>query len=243
MSVQYETLANPALYREAFGVEVPQPLPGAQVWPRRPGVFIRAAATPTALTEPKALAAPSAFPDAASPLVREALVGQLGLVPKWVKSASDAKLRSTKLVNARQETVTTATAFRGAWLAGQRCIVPMQAFQEEDYRSGRPVPTRVARVDGRAMGVAGLWECWEDPQGASIVSFCLLTVNANSHALIRRYQQPGAEKRMLAVLNEGSFEAWLQARPDKAKAFLRPYAAERLTANPIEKGRPALRST
>ncbi|HEY9096389.1 MAG TPA: SOS response-associated peptidase family protein [Hydrogenophaga sp.] len=239
MSVQYESLSDPALYLEAFGVDVPQPLPGDQVWPRRPGIFIRALAAPTVSTVPVASETSDAVPDTPPPLVREALVGQLGLVPKWVKSASDAKLRSTKLVNARQETVTTSTAFRGAWLAGQRCIVPMQAFQEEDLRSGKPVPTRVARVDGRAMGVAGLWECWEDAQGNPVLSFCLLTVNANSHALIRRYQQPGAEKRMLAVLNEGSFDAWLQARPDKAKAFLRPYPAERLTANPIERGRRA----
>jgi putative SOS response-associated peptidase YedK len=250
MSVQYESLPNPALYLEAFGVAAPQTLPGAQVWPRRPGVFIRAVPAPS-ISADAAGQASSAEPldgadgvgegSSVSPpiLVREALVGQLGLVPKWVKSASDAKLRSTKLVNARQETVTTSTAFRGAWLAGQRCIVPMQAFQEEDLRSGKPVPTRVARVDGRAMGVAGLWECWEDAQGNPVLSFCLLTVNANSHALIRRYQQPGAEKRMLAVLNEGSFDAWLQARPDKAKAFLRPYPAERLTANPIERGRRA----
>jgi putative SOS response-associated peptidase YedK len=172
-------------------------------------------------------------------LVREAVVGQLGLVPKWVKSVSDAKLRSTKLVNARQETVTTTTAFRDAWLAGQRCIVPMQAFQEEDYRSGKAVHTRIARIDGRAMGAAGLWERWVGAGGEEIISYCLLTVNANSHALIHRYQQPGAEKRMLAILNEGSFEAWLQARSDKAKEFLRPYPAEKLTANPIEKARKA----
>ena len=89
------------------------------------------------------------------------------------------------------------------------------------------------------MGAAGLWERWVGADGEEILSFCLLTVNANSHALIHRYQQPGAEKRMLAILNEGSFDAWLQARPDKAKEFLRPYPAEKLTANPIQKARLA----
>ena len=229
MSVQFESLPHAGMYLDAFGTRAPPDLPGNQVWPRRPGVFIRA----------QALKAVEATEGDGTPAatVREALVGQLGFVPKWVKSASDAKLRSTKLVNARQETVTTTTAFRDAWLAGQRCIVPMQAFQEEDYRSGKAVHTRVARVDGRAMGAAGLWERWVGANGEEIVSFCLLTVNANSHALIHRYQQPGAEKRMLAILNEGSFDAWLQARPEKANEFLRPYPAEKLTANPIEKAR------
>lgn len=236
MSVQYESLPHAGMFLDAFGVRAPSDLPGDQVWPRRPGVFIRAQAVEAVETVEVAAGGEDAIPAKA---VREALVGQLGLVPKWVKSASDAKLRSTKLVNARQETVTTTTAFRDAWLAGQRCIVPMQAFQEEDYRSGKAVHTRVARVDGRAMGAAGLWERWVGADGEEILSFCLLTVNANSHALIHRYQQPGAEKRMLAILNEGSFDAWLQARPDKAKEFLRPYPAEKLTANPIQKARLA----
>jgi putative SOS response-associated peptidase YedK len=229
MSVQYESLPHTGVDLDAFGVRAPVDLPGDQVWPRRPGVFVRAVGSEPVGDD---LEAPPA-------LVREAVVGQLGLVPKWVKSVSDAKLRSTKLVNARQETVTTTTAFRDAWLAGQRCIVPMQAFQEEDYRSGKAVHTRIARIDGRAMGAAGLWERWVGAGGEEIISYCLLTVNANSHALIHRYQQPGAEKRMLAILNEGSFEAWLQARSDKAKEFLRPYPAEKLTANPIEKARKA----
>ena len=228
------------MYLDAFGVRAPAELPGNQVWPRRPGVFIRAATAHADLlaeVEVEASGAEGEVRSGPPPVVREALIGQLGLVPKWVKSASDAKLRSTKLVNSRQETVTTTTAFRDPWLAGQRCIVPMQAFQEEDYRSGKAVHTRVARVDGRAMGAAGLWERWVGADGEEILSFCLLTVNANSHALIHRYQQPGAEKRMLAILNEGSFDAWLQARPEKAKEFLRPYPAEKLTANPIQKVR------
>jgi putative SOS response-associated peptidase YedK len=240
MSVQYESLPHAGMYLDAFGVSAPAELPGPQVWPRRLGVFVRARAADLAAApemQIEGAGEETSAPAASVALVREMVVGQLGLVPKWVKSASDAKLRSTKLVNARQETVTTTTAFRDAWLAGQRCIVPMQAFQEDDFRSGKAVHTRIARVDGRAMGAAGLWERWVGKDGEEIMSYCLLTVNANSHALMHRYQQPGAEKRMLAILNEGSFDAWLQARPDKAKEFLRPYPAEKLTANPIEKVR------
>jgi putative SOS response-associated peptidase YedK len=65
----------------------------------------------------------------------------------------------------------------------------------------------------------------------------LLTVNANSHALMSRYQQPGNEKRMLAILNEGAYDAWLSARPEKAREFMRAYPANWLTANPVEKSR------
>ena len=167
---------------------------------------------------------------------RELVVGQFGLVPPWVKSASDAKLRSTKLVNARSETVTTSNNLREAWLAGQRCIVPMMAFFEDDFRSGKAVPTRISRVDGQPMGVAGLWESWTGAGGETIVSYTLLTVNANSHALMHRYQQPGSEKRMPAVLNEGGYDAWLNAaHPEKAREFLRAYPANWLHATPVQK--------
>ena len=129
----------------------------------------------------------------------------------------------------------TGTAFRDAWLNGQRCIVPMVAFYEDDLRSGKAVPTRVARVDGKPMGVAGLWARWQGADGEVIISYCLLTVNANNHALLHRYGQPGSEKSMPAILNEGAYDAWLTARPEKAKEFMRQYAAQWLTANPVEK--------
>jgi putative SOS response-associated peptidase YedK len=160
--------------------------------------------------------------------------GQFGLVPGWVKSASDAKLRSTKLAVTRFETMSTATPTRDVWLQGKRCIIPMQAFLEDDWRSGKAVPTRIARVDGQPMGVAGLWERWTQGE-AQIISFTLLTVNANSHALMSRYGQKGNEKRMPAILNEGAYAAWLNAPIDKAREFMRAYPATSLLANPVQK--------
>lgn len=233
MSSQYESLHPDHLYRDIFDVDAPSGAGvGRQVWPRRPGVFIR-----NKPVLPSVESAEHPYPGAVG---RELVVGQFGLVPSWVKSASDAKLRSSKLVNARSETASTSNNYRGAWLGAQRCIVPMMAFHQDDWRSGKAVSTRVARVDGKPMGVAGLWECWTGAEGEVIVSFCLLTVNANSHALMHRYGQPGSEKRMLAILNEGAYGAWLNAaQPEKAREFMRAYPAEGLTANPIAKKRSA----
>ncbi len=246
MSTQYESLQSALLYPDAFHVAAPTSPVGRAVWPRQPGVFIRvspalesdeADEADAVQTVEEADQVQDADKPPRAPPTRELVAGQFGLVPRWVKSASDAKLRSTKLVNARSETVTTSNNFRDAWLAGQRCIVPMQAFIDEDWRSGKAVPTRIARVDGKPMGVAGLWESWTGADGDVITSFTLLTVNANSHALMSRYQSPGNEKRMPAILNEGAFDAWLSARPDKAKEFMRAYPANWLLANPVEKSR------
>jgi putative SOS response-associated peptidase YedK len=241
MTVHIETLHPANLYADAFGVEAPDTPVNRDLWPRQLGVFIRkgpvsapeADVTDEVSSTADGVAEASVEP---APLVLERVAGQFGLVPRWVKSASDAKLRSPKLVNARGETVTTSNNLREAWLAGQRCVVPMMAFFEDDLRSGKAVPTRIARVDGQPMGVAGLWERWVDADGAEIISFTLLTVNANAHALMHRYQQPGAEKRMPAILNEGGYSAWLNAaHPEKAREFLRAYPANWLHANPVQK--------
>ena len=246
MSTHYETLQHADTYREAFAVEPPAALGERHLWPRKPGFFIVHAATATALAHGPAStvsaveeAAPATASDTPSDAAstRVLVPAQWGLVPHWVKSASDAKLRAPKLVNAKSDLASTGTAFRDAWLNGQRCIVPMVAFYEDDLRSGKAVPTRVARVDGKPMGVAGLWARWQGAgaeSGEVIISYCLLTVNANNHALLHRYGQPGSEKSMPAILNEGAYDAWLTARPDKAKEFMRQYAAQSLLANPVE---------
>jgi putative SOS response-associated peptidase YedK len=218
MTAHFESVQTAALYPDAFDVAAPEITFERDLWPRKLGVFVRNAS----------VAAEGDVP------VRELGVGQFGFVPTWVKSASDAKLRSTKMINARSETVTTSNNFRDTWLAGQRCIVPMMAFFEDDWRSGKAVPTRITRVDGKPMGVAGLWERWAK-DGAEIISFTLLTVNANSHALLNRYQQNGNEKRMPVILGEGAYDAWLNTRPEKAREFMRAYSAQLLTANPVEK--------
>ncbi len=238
MSTHYETLSPTSPYREVFGVEPPEGATERHMWPRKIGHFIRAvpaapdaAAAPTAPAEPGVVQA--AVPDAAPP-ARELVAAQWGLVPHWVKSASDAKLRAPKLVNAKSETVSTTRAFHDAWIKGQRCIVPMAAFFEDDYRDGKALPTRISRIDGQPMGAAGLWASWTGADGETIVSFTLLTLNANNHALLRRYQQPGSEKRMPVILNEGAYGAWLTVRMEKAKEFMRQYPANWLAANPVE---------
>lgn len=222
MTVHYESLQQADLYSEAFGVAPPDALGERHLWPRMPGCFIRSA--PVIGDAPEAPSVPG----------RVLVAAQWGLVPHWVKSASDGRLRAPKLVNAKAETAASATAFRDAWLQGQRCIVPMQAFFADDWRSGKAVATRIARVDGKPLGVAGLWAQWTSPEGEVLLSYTLLTVPAQAHALMQRYQPPGSEKRMPVILGEGAYDAWLNARVEKSHEFMRQYAAQWLTANPVE---------
>ena len=127
MTAHFESVQNAAMYPDAFDVAATEIAFERDLWPRKLGVFVRN----VPIAEGRELDVASDG-DADIVPVRELAVGQFGFVPQWVKSPSDAKLRSTKMVNARSETVTTSNNFRDAWLAGQRCIVPMMAFFEDD---------------------------------------------------------------------------------------------------------------
>lgn len=245
MTTQYENLATLDAWSDFFKVTPSTPSEERMVRARRVSGFVRgkAVAAPSETAESdvseSAILADAAAPTTASKkavqVEREWVSAQWGLVPSWVKSEKDAKLRAPKLLVALNETVSTAQAFRDAWLAGQRCIIPMQAFYMDDLRTGKAVPTRIARVDGQPMGVAGVWSAWTNPDnGETLMSYAALTINANSHALMRRYGPQGADKRMPAILGEGTYDAWLTARQDKAREFMRAYPSNWMLANPVE---------
>ncbi len=235
MSTQFESLKDADLYPQAFRVTSPDSLGERHITPRKiSNIIINAGAESSAILlgrEPAVIEE-----GAAPPVLERALVAaQFGLVPHWVKSASDGRLRALKLVNAKIDNLTTGTAFRDAWLNGQRCIIPLHSFQVDDLRPGKALPTRITRIDGQPMGAAGVWARWTGDEGETIISFAMITINANAHELMNRYGQPGNDKSMPAILNEGAYDAWLQAKVNKAKEFLRAYPTQKIRANPVEK--------
>ena len=84
MSSQYDSVFPTDGYPECFGVPAPDVAIGRAVWPRQPGVFVRRVAP----TEVPAADATDA-PEAPAPVQMELVAGQFGLVPPWVKSASN----------------------------------------------------------------------------------------------------------------------------------------------------------
>lgn len=90
------------------------------------------------------------------------------------------------------------------------------------------MPTRIERADGGLMAIAGLWEEWSNPDDKGRFSFTMLTVNADDHPFMKSYHRPEDEKRMLAILPNGSIKDWLQAPAAAASEFLRQYPSDHL---------------
>ena len=167
------------------------------------------------------------FPGYAAPMIlgAEAIKACFGLIPFWAK---DSKL-SRSTYNARTETVAEKPSFRQAWRRSQFCLVPMQSFFEPNYESGAAIRWRIARVDGEPFAVAGLWDRWLAPNKEVVHSFTMLTLNADQHPLMKRFHKPGDEKRTLAILEQGDWQRWQEAKPADALALLSGPDIEKFT--------------
>ncbi|MDX1751196.1 MAG: SOS response-associated peptidase family protein [Methylophaga sp.] len=164
-----------------FGVETELPLDlKSSLWPTYVGPFIRK----------------HEFADVGDEAVphKELLVGSFGLIPHWAKDTKIAR----NTFNARSETADSKPSFRVAWKKARHCIIPAEAIFEPDWRSGKALPTRIIRTDGKPMGIAGLWSKWENPENGKVLhSFTMLTINADDHDFMQHYHKPQDEKRMI----------------------------------------------
>ncbi len=212
MCAHYESVHQKSRLKAHFGIDLPSELARHDVWPGYLSTFIR--------RHPHADLGDDAVPG------REALIGSFGLIPHW---ATDTKI-ARHTYNARTETVAEKPSFRDAWRKAQHCIIPVEAFFEPDWRSGKGVPTRIGNASGEPLGVAGLWSGWKDPKGETLFSFTMLTINADSHPLMNQFHKPTDEKRMIVILPPERYDDWLQSSAKDSEEFLRAWPAEWMVA-------------
>jgi putative SOS response-associated peptidase YedK len=215
MCSNYDSVTDTARLKLHFGVDLdPAITLRRDVWPIYEAPFVR--------RHPNADVGDEAVPE------REALTGLFGMVPHWAGEVSFGR----RTYNARSETVAQKPSFRDAWRNAQHCIVPVEAIYEPDWRSGQAVPTRIARKDGHPMGIAGLWTNNRRATGADVLSFTMLTINADDHELFRHFHKVEDEKRMVVVLHEHQYDEWLRAPAGESMAFMRQFPAHLLMATP-----------
>jgi len=213
MCSHYQAIRERERFVRLFGVGPPDPDGKSDMWPGYAGVMVRRSREA------------AGGDDAVPPL--EAVTGMFGLLPHW---ARDAKL-ARHTFNARSETVHEKPSFRDAWRRNQHCIIPADAIFEPDWRSGKAVATRIARADGAPMAIAGLWSWWRSPEDQTVLSFTMLTINADDHALMRNMHRPNEEKRMVVILPRAVQADWLDAPAHRSMDLLQPYPADKLVAS------------
>lgn len=165
------------------------------------------------------------YPGFASPIVvqshqtQRVAVGlaKFGLIPAWAKDNKIAR----HTYNARSETASQKPSFRSAWRNRQFGLVLCENFFEPNYESGRAVRWKIERADQQPFGIACLWDRWTDPSsGELIVSFSMLTVNADEHAVMNQFHKPGDEKRTPVIISPEYHGDWLGADLADAVALM-----------------------
>lgn len=189
---------------------------------------------------------PETYPGYLAPIIRlnrdnsaqwECVPACFGMVPAW----ADLGL-AKHTYNARSETVADKPSFRNAFKKRQFAIIPAESIFEPSYETGKPVRWKISHIDSQALGIAGIWEYRS--KGANeqpLISFSMLTINADDHPLMQRFHKPGDEKRMVVILRPADYDSWLHAPIEQVQSFLTQIPAEALYAEPAPK--PSARRT
>ena len=144
-------------------------------------------------------------------------LARFGLLPSWAKEENFGR----KTYNARAETVSEKPSYKYAWINRHYALALADAFYEPSYESGKAVRTAIKQANQEPMAIASIWDTWTEPEtGELIVSFSMLTINANSHPVMQRMHRPEDEKRTVVPLRPELFSAWLNATPEEAQALL-----------------------
>ena len=93
-----------------------------------------------------------------------------GLVPAWSK---EPKTKYSTF-NAVIEDVAKKPAYRAAWAAGRRCLIPVLGYYEWRTEQGGKQPYFIRSVEGDPLFLGGLWEAWHG-DGHELLSCTVLT--------------------------------------------------------------------
>ena len=195
MCVQYLTTANADWVKTTFDLELPK-TQVHDVFPTYPGpIILRSHQTN-----------------------RSAIgMARFGLLPSWAKEENFGR----HTYNARAETVDEKPSYRAAWKNRHYALALADQFYEPCYETGKAVRTGIKQVNGEPMAIASIWDTWTEPDtGELIVSFSMLTINANDHPVMQRFHKPEEEKRTVIPLRPELFDAWLDATPQSASQLL-----------------------
>ncbi|MEJ8837739.1 SOS response-associated peptidase [Ramlibacter sp. AN1133] len=182
----------------------------------------------------------------AGPFIRKGgglMVGQWGLTPDGsatLKPMNKRTRRPMSTNNARWgKDEPEAWSFKPSWRRGQRCLVPVEDFDEPYWGTRKNIWWRFRRADGQPLMLAGLWNEWTDPEtGELLPSFTMLTINCNAHPVLRLMHRPDVDaagvplpdeqqdKRTVVPLERSAWQAWLEGSPADAAACIQLPAAD-----------------
>lgn len=158
---------------------------------------------------------------------RELEMMRWGLVPYFAESP--AKFKGFSTINAKAETVTTNPTWRTPFRR-RRCIVPADGFYEwKTISPKKKQPYAFGLTNGQPLAFAGLWDAWKEPDGGWLISYAIITTDANE-------VMAPVHNRMPVILKPSDYDRWLSREESDRPPIdlLRPYDADKMEAHPVD---------
>jgi len=146
-----------------------------------------------------------------------------GLIPSWSKDPG----AGGRLINARGETLAEKPSFRGAYKY-KRCLIPADGFYEWKAQPGTKIKTPhfIHMKDRKPFAFAGLWDEWQGPDGSTVKSCTIITIEPND-------LMATLHNRMPVILNPADYARWLDPSPqtpDQLQPLIKPFPSDNMSA-------------
>lgn len=147
-----------------------------------------------------------------------------GLVPSWAKNPAIGN----RMINARADSLTERPSWRDS-LRTQRCVILADGYYEWKTVGKEKTPVYFHLADGRAFGLAGLWDRWHG--GESPLDTCtVITTEAGPKSSPYHHRMP-------VILTEDAAVAWLEmsARERELLSLLAAYEGDDLEMHEVSR--------
>ncbi len=147
-----------------------------------------------------------------------------GLIPSWSK---DTKF-SSKMINARSETLSEKPSFRNAFKR-QRCLILADGYYEWVAVRGleKKQPVYIRLKSQKPFAFAGLWEVWHTKDIDEPIKSCTIITCSPTPFLEKIHH------RMPVILPSEDYEQWLDPNEQPTASLqqlLKPYENEEMEA-------------
>ncbi len=149
------------------------------------------------LLDNQSITGPEIFPSQAAPVIYKVNTPQISLW-KW---GFPNPVKSGIIINARAETIDQKRMFKRPF-AGQRCVIPANAFFEWKKEQKGKQKYRIYFNHGNLFSMAGIWESFTTDDGTSQNYFVIITTRATN-----RLQ--AIHDRMPVILTAEEEKNWL----------------------------------
>lgn len=148
-----------------------------------------------------------------------------GLIPSWVNDSTEVQ----HPINAKAETAAIKPMFRHAFRKS-RVLVPADAFYEWQAVADGKQPWLIRLKEDEPMGMGGLLEHWQGPQG-EVLTFSILTTESNP--LMAKIHD-----RMPVIIRPENYATWLDPEftdVNQLQMMARPFPERFMKIYPVSR--------